>query len=322
MTQEIDLGGTIYISSRRGAEITGYAQDYIGQLARAGHIEARRVAGLWYVLEESLRIHKEKADQFVPTPPQKIESPEMETSVSFDGRDYISAARAARVTGYSQDYVGQLARSEKILSRLVGNRWYVDRAGIVEHKRHNDSLLAAVQAESVGISTPLQQVSAPVSDEEPHYSYLTDASELYPTLAVEEDGIDITDTSQSETPHVTEETKTLSEESPESENHIPIRVLRPIAEKKVAKATKSTYPRQLASKTSRIAIFLLVFLVVGVGSFFAIMRFGLPGFWGGNRIDARVNMLPSANEPQNTEISGRIVRFTTAVFSKELNYSR
>ena len=69
MAQEIDLGGTIYVSSKRAAEITGYTQDYIGQLARAGSITAQRVSGLWYVVEESLRNYKSKADEFKPTPP-------------------------------------------------------------------------------------------------------------------------------------------------------------------------------------------------------------------------------------------------------------
>ncbi len=173
MAQEINLGGTIYISSKKAAEITGYAQDYIGQLARAGNIIAQRVSGLWYVVEESLRSYKAKADEFKPTPPP-LPPPtvDLETTVSFDGKDYVSAQRAAKITGYHQDYVGQLARSGKILSRQIGARWYVDREGIVEHKKYNDALLAAVQTESVGLQKPEILPVEPVREEsELHFTY-------------------------------------------------------------------------------------------------------------------------------------------------------
>ena len=151
MSQEINLGGTIYISSRRGAEVTGYSQDYIGQLARSGAIEAQRVSGLWYVLESSLVAHKERAEEFKPTPPQKIREAEQEVSVSFGGKDYISASRASEISGYNPDYVTQLAREGKILAHQSGNRWFVDRESLIEHKKEKDSLLAAVQSEAVGI---------------------------------------------------------------------------------------------------------------------------------------------------------------------------
>ena len=136
MANEIDLGGTIYVSSKRAAEITGYTQDYVGQLARGGQILAQRISGLWYVVEQSLRDYKAKADEFRPEPPKPVHPmQDVETTVSFDGKDYISAQRGAKITGYHQDYVGQLARSGKILSRQIGNRWYVDREGLAEHKK-------------------------------------------------------------------------------------------------------------------------------------------------------------------------------------------
>jgi hypothetical protein len=52
------LGGKKYISSKRASEITGYAKDYIGQLCRAGKLDARRVGRNWYVSEEEAREHQ------------------------------------------------------------------------------------------------------------------------------------------------------------------------------------------------------------------------------------------------------------------------
>jgi len=189
MAHEINLGGTIYISSKHAAEKTGYTQDYIGQLARGGAIEAKRVSGMWYILEESLRSYKEKADQFVPTPPQGFQpAVEADVSVSFDGKDYISANRAAKITGYNQDYVGQLARSGAILSRQVGNRWYVDRESLLAHKKEKDDMLAAVQVQSVGLARP----EAPAESEKPietgaeeevtHFEYVQEEAPLIPAI--------------------------------------------------------------------------------------------------------------------------------------------
>lgn len=55
---ELTLDGKIYVSSRRAAEITGYAKDYVGQLCREGHVEARLVGRNWYVLESSIKAHR------------------------------------------------------------------------------------------------------------------------------------------------------------------------------------------------------------------------------------------------------------------------
>jgi len=145
------IQGREYISSKRASELSGYAQDYIGQLARKGLIDAQRVGGLWFVSMASLTQYKSNADTYVPQPPEKKETQDPDSLVSFDGKDHISASRAAKITGYHPDYVGQLARSGAIISRQVGNRWYVDREAIVTHKQQKDKLLGAVQAQSVGL---------------------------------------------------------------------------------------------------------------------------------------------------------------------------
>jgi len=55
---ELTIEGKLYISSKRAAEMTGYAKDYVGQLCREGHVEARMVGRSWYVLESSIRGHR------------------------------------------------------------------------------------------------------------------------------------------------------------------------------------------------------------------------------------------------------------------------
>ena len=55
---ELTISGKKYISSKRAAQITGYAKDYIGQLARSKKIEATQVGRAWYVLEGALLGHQ------------------------------------------------------------------------------------------------------------------------------------------------------------------------------------------------------------------------------------------------------------------------
>lgn len=233
MSQEINLGGTIYISSRRGAEITGYSQDYVGQLARSGSIDARRVSGLWYVLESSLLSHKEKAEDFVPTPPQKMRELENEISVSFDGKDYISASRASEISGYSKDYVTQLAREGKVDAHQSSNRWYIDQESLIQHKREKDSLLAAVQSESVGIRDggDIMDKRPEIEDKiHPHFTYTKEYSkELLP---IQKSGF------RHEDRHVDEYIPT---ETTEIQNSIPIRIVNDVSEEISSKNSGEIY---------------------------------------------------------------------------------
>ncbi|MEK7509242.1 MAG: helix-turn-helix domain-containing protein [Patescibacteria group bacterium] len=222
MAQEINLGGTIYISSKQAAEITGYAQDYVGQLARSGAIEAKRISGLWYIHEDSIRQHKEKTDAYVPQPPQPERVQEAEVSLSLDGKDYVSAKRASKLTGYSQDYVGQLARSGQVLSRQIGNRWYVDRTSLVEHKKKKDSLLATVQRDSVGLASASEEgenitEEAISESRDTHFTYINEDNQPIPQIPEKE----------SSYPDTSLEGRSAPEETLESDvvNQIPIHVV-------------------------------------------------------------------------------------------------
>jgi len=58
----------------------------------------------------------------------------MET-LQIDGTTYQKVSSAARDTGYTADYVGQLCRAGKINAKLVGRTWYVEKEAIGGHKR-------------------------------------------------------------------------------------------------------------------------------------------------------------------------------------------
>ncbi len=50
---------------------------------------------------------------------------------------YISSKRAAKVTGYAKDYIGQLCREGRVPARLVGRGWYVLESAIQDHRFGN-----------------------------------------------------------------------------------------------------------------------------------------------------------------------------------------
>lgn len=90
---ELTLDGKIYISSKRSAQITGYAKDYVGQLCREGRVEARLVGRNWYVLESSIREHRFGAEAIVEAAPAEIEA-----NNTWKGSNYVSETIAEMPT--------------------------------------------------------------------------------------------------------------------------------------------------------------------------------------------------------------------------------
>ncbi len=63
--------------------------------------------------------------------------------LTLNNEKYISSKRAAKITGYTKDYVGQLCREGKIIAQLVGRNWYISESSIRNHRFElEDSSLA------------------------------------------------------------------------------------------------------------------------------------------------------------------------------------
>lgn len=165
---EIVIEGKHYLSSRRAAEMIGYSQDYVTHLAREGMLDARMVEGLWFISRTALDMHKAEATMKAE---EKAEVNHEEhshgpaTLVSFDGREYVSTARAANASGFTPDYIAQLAREGTVPGRQVGNRWYVDLESVIAYKNGEE----IVMKEKI---EPVQETR--------HYVYEKDDSDLMP----------------------------------------------------------------------------------------------------------------------------------------------
>lgn len=49
-------------------------------------------------------------------------------------KTYISSKRAAAITGYAKDYIGQLCREGRVEAKLVGRSWYVYEPSLKKHR--------------------------------------------------------------------------------------------------------------------------------------------------------------------------------------------
>ena len=51
-------------------------------------------------------------------------------NLEIDGKNYISAKRAAKENSYTPDYIGQLIRASKLIGKKVGRSWYVEEESL------------------------------------------------------------------------------------------------------------------------------------------------------------------------------------------------
>src|SRR3989344_2577345 len=95
--------------------------------------------------------------------------------ILIEKKKYISSKRAAKITGYAKDYVGQLCREGRVPARLVGRGWYVLESAIQDHRFGTKE--AAEEIKEEHISPRRASVNA---WESPRYE--AEQSEILPTM--------------------------------------------------------------------------------------------------------------------------------------------
>lgn len=66
--------------------------------------------------------------------------------ILIEEKKYVSSKRAAKVTGYAKDYIGQLCREGRVPARLVGRSWYVLESAIYDHRFGDQKTIQETQA--------------------------------------------------------------------------------------------------------------------------------------------------------------------------------
>lgn len=85
----------------------------------------------------------------------------MNSDLYFDGKQFISSSRAAKISGYVNDYIGQLCRDGKLDCRMVGRTWYVSFESLISHKNANGSASKNRSKKSIEILAPNLTLEAP-----------------------------------------------------------------------------------------------------------------------------------------------------------------
>lgn len=81
--------------------------------------------------------------------------------ITIGDKIYISSKRAAKITGYAKDYVGQLCREGRVEAKLVGRNWYVLESSIREHRFGKEEIAPEQPKKEVGAPDLIQTWQRP-----------------------------------------------------------------------------------------------------------------------------------------------------------------
>ena len=114
------------IPLKEAGKITGYAPDYIGYLIRKRKIKGRKVytSASWVIASEEIIKYRQKR--------KNLEVRDF----SLLNKKYLSLKEAAKISGYSPDYIGYLIRTGKIAGRKIyaGISWQTTEEAIRKYQ--------------------------------------------------------------------------------------------------------------------------------------------------------------------------------------------
>jgi len=90
--------------------------------------------------------------------------------ILIEEKKYISSKRAAKITGYAKDYIGQLCREGRVPARLVGRSWYVLETAIQDH-RFGDTDDQSIKSKKEAAPSGQSATAFPSTWEAPRYEH-------------------------------------------------------------------------------------------------------------------------------------------------------
>lgn len=122
------------VTIERAIQLTGFSRHHLERLIKARVIDAHEKDGVQLLKVSSLEAHSEKRAQ---KRAQKKEerAAEQEESIVTDGAKYVSLNRAARLSGYTQEYIQNLTTDGVVHTKFLGERLYIDIESLFAHRR-------------------------------------------------------------------------------------------------------------------------------------------------------------------------------------------
>ena len=133
---EILIDDRKYISSKRAAEITGYAKDYIGQLCREGRVPARLIGRSWYVLETAIHDHRFGKQKIEAEPSQTI-VPNSDLQATWESPRYEASPVETFLSQKTDEYPLNKTQVQGEVPKNLQDSWHAWFNGAV--KKETDS---------------------------------------------------------------------------------------------------------------------------------------------------------------------------------------
>lgn len=114
----------------------------------------------------------------------------MEDELFLAGKKYVSSKRAAEITGYAKDYVGQLCRGGKLEAKLIGRNWYINLESLMKNRKRSLMLNQTIaEAERTSTPHPSIQKAHPKTTlvDDLNVSFFSDDTPLMPAVAIEKE---------------------------------------------------------------------------------------------------------------------------------------
>ena len=102
--------------------------------------------------------------------------------LDIEGKEYVKSRDAAKKSGYTTDYIGQLCRGKEIDARLVGRSWYVDLEDLMDYRKEKKRSSRTKAREQVRKTIKQTQETKNNLKIEPTITYSNDEGDLIPNI--------------------------------------------------------------------------------------------------------------------------------------------
>ncbi len=123
------------------AENTDYTQDYLIRLCKNETLDCRKISRVWFVSKESIENYVKEQGNHAHFKSKDIlhisEAPGGDARVFLDGMEYVDVKAAESISGYSRDYLTQLAREGALDAKKISTAWFLSRQSLLDHKTRN-----------------------------------------------------------------------------------------------------------------------------------------------------------------------------------------